>query len=266
MTHTDKYTVTEYEGGDMLLENFMYIGEDYCEADLYDVYDVTINDNVDMMVKVACNGIRGYCRIVDRIDEEMFGEEKKTYLMTRIKSKYKRRVILKICCSKGGKFWLNGEILSIHNYSQPYTNYVSAVLNEGINDILLEQYVIDSDYVMNIEILNGNYDLAAVENDKFCNSRLTVSNIHEDGYFLNMNDNEFMFLSNNKGYIKDSFEVEVNYNYCVAVDTFEAKLGEKFTVMNRPLSYICRSLFKPNLIKLTFFTTDGKRIPLSVYL
>ncbi|HBT64479.1 MAG: hypothetical protein PHH84_08025 [Oscillospiraceae bacterium] len=140
-----EYKPYNYNNKTMLIERYILLGEQYCQPEEYDMFDMQMSSfAVDRIADITENGYESYKLFTEQNHELLNSfksypdpNNKKILLYTEVYSKTKTQIIINIMCAKWGKLWVNGKCLSIHHndWATPY--YVTVYLKKGKNVFLL---------------------------------------------------------------------------------------------------------------------------------
>ena len=112
-----EYKPYEYNNKTMLIDRYIILGEQYCDFEKYDLFDMQINTfAADKIADITKSGYENYLLFTEQNYELLNSfksytspTNKKIYLYTEVYSKTKTKVIISIMCAKYGKLWINGK-------------------------------------------------------------------------------------------------------------------------------------------------------------
>lgn len=268
-----EYKPYEYNNKTILIDRYIILGEQYCDFEKYDLFDMQINTfAVDKIVDLAKSGYENYKLFTEQSHELLSSfksytspNNKKIYLYTEVYSKTKTKIIISILCAKG-KLWVNEKCLSIHHCEWATQQYVTVCLKKGKNVFLLERYSPKESDLFSIQLRNYRFEmsndfraLTTLGNTVQINPLTLIS---EPLYNTKDSKFKFMYFLNDNDTYDEEYRIAIHDSNTEFIKNYNAKINQVIEIDIAELRALHEETLRYVWIGCIFKENNGKDFPI----
>ncbi len=267
----NQYSPYDFPKTIRLLEKYLFLGATNESDDEYDVFDMQIHPIAAKAMKdIATNGYQGYdvfseqnYRYMNTFNGYAKQGWERVFLYTEVMAEEETTGILAVLSGKGGKVWVNGVCVSIHNneYMWSYHDYYSVPFHKGKNTILYEQHRPDAGAFFSLQL--RNCELETQHDDRALHQ--TGSAVKQDPlelvcpFFYQPSGDTYTFMC-----LKNGAPIGAEYQVCILdsvkgeIRRCSARLGEPFCLDIKSLRELDPEVIRYEWIECRFVDANGK--------